>query len=64
MEIQRTHLRDQTSRLKSKGHVEGVGEENKYNGLVSRHERKETCGRPKLRRKINDSEGSQVSVRQ
>ena len=53
MEIHGTHLLDQTSRLRSTGHVAGIGEEIKYNGVVSTPVGKRTCRRPKRRRKLN-----------
>jgi len=53
VEIHGTHLLDQTSRLRSTGHVAGIGEEIKYNGVVSTPVGKRTCRRPKRRRKLN-----------
>ena len=53
MEIQGTHLLEQTSRLRSTGHVEGIDEEIKYNGVVSTPVGKRKCERPKRRRKLN-----------
>jgi hypothetical protein len=53
MEIQRIHLLDETSRLRSTERIACVGVENKHNGLVSRSEGKRMCGKPKRRRKIN-----------
>jgi hypothetical protein len=47
------YLLDQTRILRSTGHVARVGEEIKYNGVVSRPEGKRMCGRTKRRRKIN-----------
>ena len=47
------HLLDLTSRLRSMGHIERVGEEIKYYGVVSRPEGNGMCGRQKGRRKIN-----------
>ena len=53
MEIQGIHLLDQTSRLRSTGHVAGTREEIKYNGVVRTPVGKRTFERPKRRRKIN-----------
>jgi hypothetical protein len=45
METQRIHLLDQTNRLRSAGDVARVGEEIKFNGVVSRHDGKRTFRR-------------------